>query len=54
MKRDKCSLEEAQNKLKNQMPIEAKVAMAEVKIDNKGKEEDMPKQFAIQFMQYFN
>lgn len=52
MKRDNCTEKEAINKIQNQMPIEAKIAKAEIAIDNLGDPKDMVSQFGQKFMQY--
>ena len=52
--RDNCSEDDAKLKIKNQMPIQTKVAKAEIRVDNVGKPEDMLKSFGIQFVKYIS
>jgi dephospho-CoA kinase len=54
MERDQCTEEEALLKIKNQMPIEYKVAKAEIAVDNKGDKETLVKEFGQKFLQFIS
>lgn len=54
MERDKCTEAEAQLKVKNQMPIEAKVARAEIAVDNLGDRETLVRDFGQKFLQFIS
>jgi dephospho-CoA kinase len=52
--RDQCSEEEAILKIKNQMPIEAKVARAEIAVDNLSDPDTLVKDFGQKFLQFIS